>query len=114
MIYIDDSAITHLNKQAEGFPDGTPYLVVGLKKYGCSGWTYEFLMEEHDFIDINSGYELSVNPEWNFIVAVPSEYIDIVSGGTISYRNVDSFNKKLALEMPQTREFCGCGESFTL
>lgn len=114
MLTVTENAVQYLNKQAEGYPDQTPYLIVGLKKYGCSGWGYEFLMEEHDFINITSGYELSVSPEWDFIIAVSSEYASIISGGIIDYRKVDSFNTKLTLDIPKANEFCGCGESFTI
>lgn len=114
MVKITKDALDYLNEQSLGYPEQTPYLIVQLKKYGCSGWGYEFLMEEHDYIDPTKSYQLSVDPEWNFIVAVPSEFSMIISGGTIDYRKIDSFSTKLTLDIPAANDMCGCGESFTI
>ena len=82
-------------------------LRLGVRKTGCSGWTYTVDYAEdvgaNDIVMESQGVKLIVDP--GSIALLEGMRIDYVREG---------LNEKFAFENPNATSQCGCGESFSV
>ena len=80
---------------------------LGLKKTGCSGWSYEVSSEaevrEEDRVFEDDG----------ITVVVDDAIWGMVKGTTIDYVR-QGLNTLFTFQNPQVTDECGCGESFVI
>ena len=82
-------------------------LRVGLKKTGCSGWSYTV-----DYADSVGSDDVVVEAQGVKLV-VSSAALPIIDGSRIDYVR-EGLNEKFAFENPNATGQCGCGESFSV
>jgi len=87
--------------------EGGVGLHLGVRKTGCSGWTYTV------------GLAHSVEPDevvfedQGIKIVVPSESLDFLNGSEIDF-TADGLSHAFRFNNPNVAEECGCGESFTV
>ena len=109
---LTQDAIEHLN---QNLPERMEerILHIWFKKNGCAGYSTQMDWVDIDQLDSESN-NLTVlfDENWNFGIAWCMELSEKLVGSVLDYRQVDSFNTKLTLDMPMVMSTCGCGESF--
>ncbi len=81
---------------------------LSVKQSGCTGWMYvvdlvESANPDDLHIEMESGAELLVDPK----------SLSIVGGTEIDYV-MEGVNRQLKFMNPRVKDYCGCGESFSV
>lgn len=104
-VTLTDKAITKIkefyaqDKTLEG-----KQLRVFVEKGGCSGYSYAFKFDEAVDTDTKLPYE-------GFSVVIDSETEKLVKGAMIDYKE-DFGQEGFAIQNPNAKKSCGCGNSF--
>jgi len=104
---ITEDAADEFNKSVEGI-EPKPYLRVGAKTGGCSGWT--FILETDDDVDSTDslfdgyGVQLLINTE---------QHEEIIGNLRIEYNKTNLVEQGFVFRRLNKGTVCGCGESFT-
>ncbi len=89
---------------AEGAPKALRVAVLG---GGCSGFQYEFQLEDEaaadDLVIEGNGQRVLVDPE----------SLPFLSGSTIDFKD-ELIGARFAVENPNATSTCGCGTSFSI
>jgi iron-sulfur cluster assembly protein len=87
--------------------DGGEGLRLGVRKTGCSGWSYTVDMAAEirpdDVVFENDGVK----------VVVASENLAFLDGSVVDFRS-EGLGSTFHFNNPNVAEECGCGESFTV
>ncbi len=107
IISVTDRALCEIkNIMARQAPDGEVGLRVGVVGGGCSGLSYSMDLgtkREHDHVQCLDGLEIFIDPK-------SAVYL---KGTTLEYQ--DGLNGRgFVFENPNSRNTCGCGESFAI
>jgi len=93
---------SHLDRRGHGLG-----LRVGLKKTGCSGWSYTV-----DYADAAGSGDATFEDQ-GVTVVINREFLPVLDGSTIDYVR-EGLNERFIFDNPNVGAKCGCGESFTL
>lgn len=91
----------HLQDRASSFG-----LRLGVKRTGCSGWSYTV-----DYAD-EAGADDRVFEDRGVRIVVDRQHLDLLAGARIDYVR-EGLNEKFHFENPNAGDSCGCGESFS-
>lgn len=106
-VLVTPAAAAHFKRQLD--KSGQAKAVrLSVKQSGCTGWMYVVdLVDEAKADDLHlaagEGVELLVDP-----TALP-----VVSGTEIDFV-VEGVNQQLRFNNPRVKDYCGCGESFSV
>ena len=104
---ITEDAANEFNKSVEGI-EPKPYLRVGARPGGCSGWT--FTLETDDYADItdslfeDEGIQMIIDTE---------QHENIIGNLKIEFKKTNLVEQGFAFHRTSMGTLCGCGESFT-
>jgi len=106
-VSVTASAAAHFKRQLIGNKDAKA-IRLSVKQSGCTGWMYVVdLVPEGKAEDLHlalgEGVELLIDP-----AALP-----VVSGTEIDYVT-EGVNRQLKFNNPRVKDYCGCGESFSV
>lgn len=87
--------------------DSAVGLRIGVRKTGCSGYSYTV-----DYAEELRAQD-AVADDGGVRVIVDREYLPLLRGVTIDYVR-EGLNEKFVFTNPNAGESCGCGESFSL
>lgn len=87
-----------------------PFLELGLKVSGCSGFAYEF----NPVASYDSGYHCFSSEKYSLKVIIKDEYFDKCFKGATLCLCKTTFGSQIKVQNPNISDSCGCGESFTL
>lgn len=93
---------SHLARRGHGLG-----LRVGLKKTGCSGWSYTV-----DYADEAAPADATFE-DHGVTVVIDREILPVLEGATIDYVR-EGLNERFVFDNPNVGARCGCGESFTI
>jgi iron-sulfur cluster assembly protein len=92
----------HLARRGHGLG-----LRVGLKKTGCSGWSYTV-----DYADEAAPADATFE-DHGVTVVIDREILPVLEGSTIDFVR-EGLNEHFVFDNPNAGGRCGCGESFTI
>lgn len=106
-LHIGDGAVTRIKAliENEGNPDMK--LRIGITGGGCSGFQYNFSLDDK----VNNDDVLYERGGVNVVVDETS--IPFVSGATINFKT-DLMGAYFTMENPNANSTCGCGSSFSV
>jgi iron-sulfur cluster assembly protein len=93
---------THLERRGAGLG-----LRVGLKKTGCSGWSYTV-----DYADQPAADDVLFEDR-GITVVIDRQFVEVLDGTTIDFVR-EGLNERFMFDNPNVGDKCGCGESFTI
>jgi iron-sulfur cluster assembly protein len=93
---------TQLAKRGSGIG-----LRLGIKKVGCSGWTYVF-----DFADEVRPEDATFEAHEAKLV-IDAESLAAIDGAVLDFRK-EGLREAFKVENPNVEATCGCGESFSV
>jgi iron-sulfur cluster assembly protein len=79
-------------------------LRVYVESGGCSGYSYGFKFDDAKASDAAQGYE-------GFKLVIDEETAKLIQGSTIDYKQ-DFGSEGFAIQNPNAKHSCGCGNSF--
>ena len=82
-------------------------LRIGVKRTGCSGWTYH--LDYADEIDADD----VVFDEGDVKVVVDSKSLPLIDGTEVDFVK-EGLNESFKFRNPNVKGECGCGESFSI
>lgn len=106
-VQVTTTAAAHFKRQLGSSKDARA-VRLSVKQSGCTGWMYVVdLVAEAKTDDVHmqlgEGVELLVD----------SKSLSVVSGTEIDYVT-EGVNHQLKFNNPRAKEYCGCGESFSV
>ncbi|RYZ92151.1 MAG: iron-sulfur cluster assembly accessory protein [Moraxellaceae bacterium] len=106
-VSITPSAAAHFKRQLSGNQEAKA-VRLSVKQSGCTGWMYVVdLVPEGKAEDLHmalgDGFELLIDPA----------ALSVVSGTEIDYVT-EGVNRQLKFNNPRVKDYCGCGESFSV
>ena len=104
---ITEDAADEFNRSVEGIKP-KPYLRVGARPGGCSGWT--FTLETDDYADITD----SLFEEYGVQMVIDTDqHENIIGDLRIEFKRANLVEQGFAFHRTKMGTLCGCGESFT-
>lgn len=105
-VSVTAAAAAHFKKQIE--QQDAKAVRLSVKQSGCTGWMYVVdLVESANADDLHiameSGVELLIDPK----------SLSVVGGTQIDYVT-EGVNRQLKFMNPRVKDYCGCGESFSV
>ena len=104
---ITDEAAEEFNKSVEGI-EPKPYLRVGAKSGGCSGWTFTLGTEEEidptDSLYEHHGIQMLINTD---------QHENLIGNLRVEYNRENLVQQGFVFRRTSKGTVCGCGESFT-
>lgn len=110
MITVRESAQAKIKEilEANTPPNGEMYLRVYITGGGCSGFQYNFTLDEVKNLDDDIVFDFP-----GFQVLVDSMSIQYLDNAEIDYRE-DVYGASFSINNPQAASTCGCGNSFSV
>ena len=104
---ITEDAAIEFNKSVEGI-EPKPYLRVGARPGGCSGWTFVLETDEQadstDSLFEDEGIQMLINTE---------QHENIIGNLRVEYNRANLVEQGFVFHRTGMGTLCGCGESFT-
>ena len=106
-VQVSDRAFARLAEIAETAEGGRRALRVAVLGGGCSGFSYEFALEEapaeDDLVIERSGQRVVIDPE----------SLELLEGSVIDFKD-EIIGARFEVENPNATSICGCGTSFSI
>ena len=107
ILEITEHAAKIFHESVQGL-EPKPYLRVGAKKGGCSGWTFTIETEEHaqisDSLFEGHGVQMLIDTE---------QHKNLIGSLRVEYNDANLVEQGFVFKRLGTGQLCGCGESFT-
>ena len=104
---ITEDAAIEFNKSVEGM-EPKPYLRVGARPGGCSGWTFVLETDDQadptDSIFEDEGIQMLINTE---------QHENLIGNLRVEYNRSNLVEQGFVFRRTGMGTVCGCGESFT-
>ena len=104
---ITQDAAEEFKKSVEG-EDPQPYLRVGARKGGCSGWTFSLGTEE----EIEPTDSLYESKDIRLIIDT-EQHENLIGDLRVEYSRANLVEQGFVFKRTSMGTVCGCGESFT-
>ena len=106
-VLVTSAAAAHFKRQLDASKEASA-VRLSVKQSGCTGWMYVVdLVAEAKADDLH----LQLQDGVEFLVDAKS--LSVVSGTEIDYVT-EGVNRQLKFNNPRAKEYCGCGESFSV
>lgn len=105
-VELTEAAVRHVFDHAPG--NLHPTLRFGVKKTGCSGWSYLI-----DFTDGAKDGDEVFELDCGIRVVIEKQALPLVSGTKIDFVK-NGFRSEFVFSNPNVKAACGCGESFVV
>lgn len=106
-VSVTPSAVAHFRRQL-GNHQTAKAVRLSVKQSGCTGWMYVVdLVEEAKADDL----KLALENDVQFLIDPAA--LPVVSGTEIDYVT-EGVNRQLKFNNPRVKDYCGCGESFSV
>ena len=104
---ITQDAAEEFNRSVEGI-EPKPYLRVGAKSGGCSGWTFTLDTDEQ----VNPTYSLFEGYDVQMIINT-DHHENLIGDLRVEYSRANLVEQGFTFRRTSIGTVCGCGESFT-
>ena len=106
-VVVTAAAAAHFKRQLKSHADAKA-VRLSVKQSGCTGWMYVVDLVPEGKVDdlhlaLGEGAELLIDPA----------ALAVVSGTEIDYVT-EGVNRQLKFNNPRVKDYCGCGESFSV
>ncbi len=106
-VQVTPTAAAHFKRQLNSAKDAKA-VRLSVKQSGCTGWMYVVdLVNEAKADDVHLQLEEGVE------LLVDAQSLSVVSGTEIDYVT-EGVNRQLKFNNPRVKDYCGCGESFSV
>jgi iron-sulfur cluster assembly accessory protein len=106
-VQVTPTAAAHFKRQL-GSSDSAKAVRLSVKQSGCTGWMYVVdLVAEAKADDLH----MQLGEGVELLVAIDA--LSVVSGTEIDYVT-EGVNRQLKFNNPRVKDYCGCGESFSV
>lgn len=105
-VLVTPAAVAHFKRQLDKSQNKAVRLSV--KQSGCTGWMYVV-----DLVDEPKANDLHMPLAEGVELLVDSESLAVVGGTEIDYVT-EGVNRQLKFNNPRVKDYCGCGESFSV
>ena len=106
---ITDVAAEEFNKSVEGI-EPKPYLRIGARPGGCSGWT--FVLETDEGADITDS--IFTKDQYDIQMVIDMEqHENLIGDLVVDYSRENLVEQGFVFKRTKMGTVCGCGESFT-
>ena len=104
---ITQDAAEEFNKSVEGI-EPKPYLRVGAKPGGCSGWTFTIETDEqvNPTDSLYEGYDVQM-------IIDTDQHENLIGDLRVEYNRTNLVEQGFVFKRTSMGTVCGCGESFT-
>jgi len=104
---ITQDAAEEFNKSVEGI-EPKPYLRVGAKSGGCSGWTFTIETDEqvNPTDSLFEGYDVQM-------IIDTDQHENLIGDLRVEYNRANLVEQGFVFKRTSMGTVCGCGESFT-
>lgn len=106
-VSVTPAAAAHFKRQLSGNKDAKA-VRLSVKQSGCTGWMYVV-----DLVAESTADDLRLPIGDNVELLVDSKSLSVVSGTEIDYV-IEGVNRQLKFNNPRAKDYCGCGESFSI
>ena len=108
IITVTDQASTQLKKIIDSGPSDTIGVIVGIDKTGCNGYSYKL-----DFAKAKDVENLEYIQQNEVKVFIDPKATIYLIGTTMDFQT-DKLSSKFVFVNPNSKNVCGCGESFSI
>ena len=106
-VLVTPAAAAHFKRQLEK-SQGANAVRLSVKQSGCTGWKYVVdLVKQAKEDDLHLPLETGVE------LLVAQDALPVVSGTEIDFV-IEGVNQQLKFNNPRVKDYCGCGESFSV
>jgi iron-sulfur cluster assembly accessory protein len=107
-VKVSERAFERLAEIARSAGAGNATLRVAVLGGGCSGFSYEFQLEETPAAD-----DLVIEGADGSRVVIDPESLELLEGSVIDFKD-ELIGARFAVENPNATSTCGCGTSFAI
>mmetsp|Transcript_4633 Transcript_4633/g.9313 ORF Transcript_4633/g.9313 Transcript_4633/m.9313 type:complete len:177 (+) Transcript_4633:139-669(+) len=114
---VTKSAVTRLRAIMSNSADNHVHLRIGVDAGGCSGFQYEFDIEDNTQIDADIDIVQKVKDEGGeqeVTLVSDKDSLKYIRGSTVHFEQEMIGSKFVIMDNPQSDSACGCGSSFAL
>lgn len=105
-VLVTPAAVAHFKRQLD--KSQTKAVRLSVKQSGCTGWMYVV-----DLVDEPKANDLHMPLAEGVELLVDLESLSVVGGTEIDYVT-EGVNRQLKFNNPRVKDYCGCGESFSV
>lgn len=106
-VSVTQAAAEHFKRQLTNHKEAKA-VRLSVKQSGCTGWMYVVDLVAESKAD---DFHVSLGDEVELLVDISS--LSVVSGTEIDYVT-EGVNRQLKFNNPRVKDYCGCGESFSV
>jgi iron-sulfur cluster assembly accessory protein len=107
-VIVTPAAAAHFKRQLAASKEPAAAVRLSVKQSGCTGWMYVV-----DLVAEGKADDLHVPLEEGLELLVDASSLAVVSGTEIDYVT-EGVNRQLKFNNPRVKDYCGCGESFSV
>ncbi len=106
-VQVTSAATAHFKRQLSSAKDAKA-VRLSVKQSGCTGWMYVV-----DLVNAAKADDVHMQLEEGVELLVDAQSLSVVSGTEIDYVT-EGLNRQLKFNNPRVKDYCGCGESFSV
>lgn len=106
-VLVTSAAAAHFKRQLAA-SEASSAVRLSVKQSGCTGWMYVV-----DLVAEAKADDLHVPLEDGIELLVDAKSLSVISGTEIDYVT-EGLNHQLKFNNPRVKDYCGCGESFSV
>lgn len=106
-VSVTPAAAAHFKRQLASHPDARA-IRLSVKQSGCTGWMYVV-----DLVPEAGPEDIQVILDEGVALLVDTTSLAVISGTEIDYVT-EGVNRQLKFNNPRVKDYCGCGESFSV
>lgn len=107
-VIVTPAAAAHFKRQLNTSKEPATAVRLSVKQSGCTGWKYVV-----DLVAEGKPDDLHVPLADGVELLVDVNSLSVVSGTEIDYVT-EGVNRQLRFNNPRVKDYCGCGESFSV
>jgi len=107
VVSVTPSAVAHFKRQLRSHQSAKA-VRLSVKQSGCTGWMYVV-----DLVEDGKPDDLHLALEHDVELLIDPGAVPVVGGTEIDYVT-EGVNRQLKFNNPRVKDYCGCGESFSV